>query len=165
MARAMTAALAPWRKRSAVHDPTKIVDLTIALGLRGNCLTDVTLLYTEPAVFGLVATDATVSRTIAGLAKGADTFLAAIAAARAVVRARAWKLAGEHAPAAGGQPGRPLIVDRDATLLIARSGARTMNGPGAGEPPPKRPQLPRGAWSRCVTEIGLSARTADDEPA
>jgi hypothetical protein len=62
--------------------------------------------------------------------------LAAIAAARAVVWARAWKLADGHAPDAGVNPARPLIVDVDATPVIAHSGTRATNGPGLGEPPP-----------------------------
>ena len=48
----------------------------------------------EPGVFGSVASDATISRTIARLAADADRVLAAIAAARAVVREQAWRLAG-----------------------------------------------------------------------
>ena len=62
----------------------------------------------------------------------ADTFLAAIAAARAGVWARAWKLAGGHAPYAGVNRARPMIVDVDATPVIAHSGTRATNGPEPG---------------------------------
>jgi hypothetical protein len=101
-------ALTPWRKRSAVHDPAKVVlDLAVAVGLGGDCLADVAVLRAEPAVFGAVASDATVSRTIARLAGDADKVLAAIAAARAVARARVWKLADQDA---GIDAAHPLVV-------------------------------------------------------
>jgi hypothetical protein len=105
-----------------VHDPAKVVlDLAIALGLGRDCLTDVALLRAEPTVFGPVASDATVSRTIAALAKDTDRVLTAIAAARAVVRAQVWKLAGRHAPDSGIDAAHPLVIDVDATLVTAHS--------------------------------------------
>ena len=95
----MSKALSPWRKPLAVHDPAKVIlDLAVTVGLGGDCLADVALLRAEPGVYGRVASDATVSRTIDGLAKDAPAALRAIDAARAVARARAWDLAGEHAP-------------------------------------------------------------------
>src|SRR6266540_3569930 len=57
--------LARWRKPMARHDPGKVVcDLAIALALGGDCLADVAILRAEPAVFGAVASDPTVSRLI-----------------------------------------------------------------------------------------------------
>jgi hypothetical protein len=102
-----------------VHDPAKVVlDLAVALALGGDCLADVALLRAEPGVYGLVASDPTVSRTIAALAADAPAALKAINAARAAARRRAWDLAGKDAPdhAAG-----PLVIDVDATLLTAHS--------------------------------------------
>ncbi len=59
----------PWRRPLARHDPGKIIcDLAIALAVGGDCLADIALLRAEPGVFGSVASDPTVSRTIAGLA-------------------------------------------------------------------------------------------------
>ena len=70
--RALSTALAPWRKPMARHDPGKVVcDLAVALALGGDCLADVALLRAEPAVFGPVASDPTVSRTIDALAADA----------------------------------------------------------------------------------------------
>lgn len=58
--RAISAALAPWRKPRAVHEPGKVLlDLALAVALGGDCLADVALLRSEPAVFGLVASDPT----------------------------------------------------------------------------------------------------------
>jgi hypothetical protein len=98
-----------------------IADLAIALALGGDCLADVALLRAEPAVFGAVASDPTVSRTIDALAADSRRALAAIDTARATARARVWRLAGEHAPDHDVNSDRPLIVDVDATLVTAHS--------------------------------------------
>jgi Transposase DDE domain group 1 len=118
----LSVALRRWRKPMAIHDPAKvIIDLAVALALGGDCLADVALLRAEPAVFGLVASDPTVSRTIDTLAADASRALAAIATARASARARVWRLAGEHAPDHGIDADRPPIIDDDATLITAHS--------------------------------------------
>jgi hypothetical protein len=97
--RALSLALSRWRRPLAVHDPAKVVcDLAVALGLGGDCLADIALLRAEPGVYGRVASDPTVSRTIDPLARDADRALAAIDAARDADRAVAWRLAGEDAP-------------------------------------------------------------------
>ncbi len=120
--RALSAALSPWRKPMAIHDPGKVItDLALTLALGGDCLADVALLRAEPAVFGQVASDPTVSRTIDALAADAPQALKAIGSARAATRARAWKLAGAHAPDHDASADRPLIVDLDATLVTAHS--------------------------------------------
>jgi hypothetical protein len=118
----LSAALAPWRKPLAVHDPAKVVtDLAVTLALGGDCLADIAVLRAEPGVFGPVASDPTVSRTIDVLARNAPAALKAINTARAVARQRAWALAGTHAPDAGVDAKNPLIVDLDATLVTAHS--------------------------------------------
>ena len=119
---ALSAALTRWRPRLAVHDPAKVVlDLAVGLAIGGDCLADVALLRAEPRVFGPVASDPTVSRTIDRLAADADRVLAAINAARAAARARAWRLAGDQAPDHGIDAGAPLVIDVDATLVTAHS--------------------------------------------
>ena len=61
--RGLSAALSPWRRSGAVHDPGKIVlDLAVSPA-------DVNHLRAAPAVFGLVASDPTVSRLV-GVAAG-----------------------------------------------------------------------------------------------
>lgn len=108
--------------RLAVHDPAKVLlDLALGLAVRGDCLADVAVLRAEPSVFGPVASDPTVSRTIDRLAQDATATLAAIDTARVTARARAWTLAGDHAPDRGIDAGRPLIIDVDATLVTAHS--------------------------------------------
>jgi len=119
---ALTVALAPWRKPLATHDPGKILlDLAVSVALGGDCLADVALLREQPGVFGAVASDPTVSRLIATLAEDAPKSLAAINTARAACRATAWSRAGAHAPDHRVDPGHPVIIDLDASLVGAHS--------------------------------------------
>jgi hypothetical protein len=108
--------LGPWRLPLAIHDPGKIVaDLAIAVALGGDAAADVGALRAQPGVFGLVASDPTVSRLITRLAADADDVLAAIRAARAEARERVWHHAG--APVQHAQ----VVIDLDATLVTAHS--------------------------------------------
>jgi hypothetical protein len=139
LGRELTAALAPWRKVGAVHDPAKVLtDLAIALAVGGDCLADVAVVRGEPGVYGRVASDPTVSRTIAALAADAPAALRAIDTARAAARATAWRLAGTDAPDHDTDAARPLIIDLDATLVTAHSdkeGARATFKRGWGHHP------------------------------
>lgn len=115
---AISAALTPWRKPRAVHDPGKILlDVALAVALGGDCLADAGMLRAEPAVFGPVASDPTVSRLIDTLAAAGPKALTAIRSARAAVRERVWKLAGDSSPDTTGQ----VIVDLDGVLVLAHS--------------------------------------------
>ncbi|MFJ5035930.1 IS1380 family transposase [Streptomyces sp. NPDC088560] len=115
---AISAAVAPWRKPRAVHDPGKVVlDLALAVALGGDCLADAGTLRAEPAVFGPVASDPTVSRLVDTLAASGDTALQAIRSARAEVRDRVWKLADQEAPDVDGT----VTIDLDGVLVIAHS--------------------------------------------
>ena len=118
--RELSAALTPWRKPLAIHDPAKVItDLAVTLALGGDCLADIALLRSEPGVYGLVASDATVSRTID--------------AARAAARSRAWGLAGTDSPDYGTNAKNPLVVDLDATLVTSHSpGMGTGSWPVSG---------------------------------
>ena len=69
-------------------------------------------------MFGLVASDPTVSRTIDRLAGNAIAVLAAIGDARAAARARAYKPAGDHAPDRKIDEARPLVIDVDDSYSI-----------------------------------------------
>jgi len=119
---ALSAALAPWRRPLARHDPGKIVlDLAVSLAIGGDCLADLAQLRAAPEVFGSVASDPTVSRLVDALAADAPAALAAIASARATTRERAWSLAGQHAPDHQTSAATPLVIDVDATLVGAHS--------------------------------------------
>jgi hypothetical protein len=118
----LSTVLARWRHPNAVHDPAKIVlDLAVTLALGGDCLADIAVLRAEPDLYGPVASDPTVSRVIDRLADEPVTALRAINTARAAARARAWELAGGHAPDHRIDAGNPLTVDVDATLVTAHS--------------------------------------------
>jgi hypothetical protein len=120
--RGLSQGLSRWRKPLARHDPGKIVaDLAIALAVGGDCLADVAVLRAEPAVFGPVASDPTVSRLVDALAADADRALKAIDAARAAARARVWAAAGGYSPDHGASQESPVIIDVDATLVTAHS--------------------------------------------
>lgn len=119
---ALSAGLARWRRPLATHDPAKVVlDLALSLALGGDCLADVGVLRGEPGVFGRVASDPTVSRTLTALAGDVDDVLAALDRVRAQARARVLALAGDRAPDHGSDADRPLVVDLDATLVTAHS--------------------------------------------
>jgi Transposase DDE domain group 1 len=119
LGRGLSQVLEPWRAPRAVHDPGKIIaDLAAALALGGDCLADVAVLRSQPDLAGPVASDPVVSRLVKTLAADQVRALAAIRAARAAARERAWALAGDAAPGAGGGP---VIIDLDATIVIAHS--------------------------------------------
>jgi Transposase DDE domain group 1 len=108
--------LAPWRLPLAVHDPAKIVlDLAMAVALGGDCAADLALVRAQPGLFGLVASDPTVSRLVARLAEDVEPAQAAIRAARATAREWVWRRTGP--PAQDGL----VVVDLDATLVTAHS--------------------------------------------
>jgi len=111
--------LARWRPARAVHDPGKVIaDLAVAVALGGDCLADIGVLRAEPELYGPVASDPVVSRTIGALAADPVRAVKAIRAARAQARERAWALAGAAAP---GADGGLVTVDLDATLVTSYS--------------------------------------------
>jgi hypothetical protein len=115
----LSAALGRWRASRAVHDPGKIItDLAVAVALGGDCLADVAMLRAQPELSGPVASDPVVSRLVATLAAEVPRALTAIRSARAAARQRAWELAGDAAPGAGGSL---VTVDIDATIVTACS--------------------------------------------
>jgi hypothetical protein len=121
----LSRALGPWRKPGSIHDPAKVLlDLAVAVALGADCMADAAVVRAEPGVFGLVASDATISRTVAALARDArtaDAVLAAIDEVRAVARARVWRFAEQHAPDHEVTAARPLVVDVDGVLVSAHS--------------------------------------------
>ena len=117
---ALSEALARTVRRARRHDPGRVLlDIALTLADGGDCLSDLSVLRDQPAVFGSVASTPTASRVVDSV--DADR-LDAIRAARAKAREAAW--------AAGLCPVRetgPLIMDFDATLVDAHS---VKNGAG-----------------------------------
>lgn len=125
LAGALRRGLGRWRP-TAVHDPGKVVlDAAVSLALGGRRPADMAALRAEPGVFGSVASDATVSRTVAALVAGDGGAAAEAAIWQAVAAARevAWELGG--APVQDGL----VTVDLDASLVTVYSakqgGAKT----------------------------------------
>lgn len=120
--RGLSAALSPWRPAGARHDPGKVLlDVATAVALGGDCLADLAAVRAQPAIFGSVASDPTVSRLFASLAGDVDAAVGAIRSARADARARVWARRRPLAGASGSRAGGQVIVDIDATLVTAHS--------------------------------------------
>jgi hypothetical protein len=102
------------RRRHA--DAAVLRELAVMLADGGDCLSDLAVLRDQPALFGLVASTATAWRVIERAGQDPDG-LARLRAARAHARARAWT--------AGGDPDvEVLIIDADATLVLAQTDAK-----------------------------------------
>jgi hypothetical protein len=120
--RALSAGLAPWCGRRARHDPAKVlIDLATAVALGGDCAADVAVVRAQPAVFGPVASDPTVSRLVAALAADIEVALAALRTARAAARAAVWARRRPLAGTAGRRDGGLVVVDIDSTVVAAHS--------------------------------------------
>ena len=114
----LTSALG-WRApggRRRHPDAVVLRDLAVMLADGGDCLSDLAVLRDQPELFGPVASTPTAWRVIERVGKDPDG-LARLRAARAHGRARAW--------AAGAHPDvELLVVDADATLVLAHSDAK-----------------------------------------
>jgi hypothetical protein len=105
-----------WRQAGSRRrhlDAVVLRDLAVMLADGGDCLSDLAALRDQPELFGQVASTPTAWRVLEGVAQDPEG-LARLRAARAHARARAW--------AAGGDPdGELLVIDADATLVLAHS--------------------------------------------
>jgi DDE family transposase len=98
------------------RDARVLRDLAVMLADGGDCLSDLAALRDQPELFGQVASIPTAWRVLERVATDPDG-LARLRAARAHARARAWT-AGAHPDI------ELLIVDADATLVLAHSDAK-----------------------------------------
>ncbi|BBJ37561.1 IS1380 family transposase [Streptomyces antimycoticus] len=124
---AISAALTPWQKPRAVHDPGKmLLDVALAVALGGDCLADVAMLRAEPAVLGRWPPSrrspgsSTPSRPPGRTPCGPFVprgLKYADVSGGCEVRRRVWRLADRKAPDAGGT----VTVDLDGVLVIAHS--------------------------------------------
>jgi hypothetical protein len=116
LAKGLCDGLSPWRADRSVHDPGKtVLDLAVAIALGGDCLADIAVVRAQPELFGLVASDPTVSRLIDALAERPEQAIAAIRATRAAARTRVWS---HRTPFADESQ---VVIDLDATLIGAHS--------------------------------------------
>lgn len=106
----------PQGRRRRHPDPAVLRDLAVVLADGGDCLSDLAVLRDQPELFGQVASTPTAWRVLDRIARDPDG-LARLRVARAHARGRAW--------AAGGDPDvELLIIDADATLVLAHSDAK-----------------------------------------
>jgi Transposase DDE domain group 1 len=107
---ALSVAMAPTKQRRRGHDRGEVlVDLAVTIVDGGEAVSDVAVLRNQPSLFGEVASDSTVWRTLEAV--DGDT-LERVKTARAQARAAAW--------AVGADPGF-YVIDIDATLIESHS--------------------------------------------
>ena len=122
LGRALSQVLTPWRSPRSIHDPGKVlIDLATAVALGGDCAADLAVVRAQPALFGPVASDPTVSRLVTTLAGDVANVLPAIRQARAQARAAVWTRRRPLAGRSGSRDGGQVIVDLDSTLVTAHS--------------------------------------------
>jgi Transposase DDE domain group 1 len=92
-----------------------VLDLVIAIALGGDCLADAAVVRAQSELFGMVASDPTISRLIDTLGEDSAAAITAIRAARGAARAAVW---GHRSPV---PITGPVVVDLDATLVGAHS--------------------------------------------
>lgn len=122
LTRALSAAMAPTRRRRSAHDPGVVLrDLMVMLADGGECLADLGGLRDQLDLYGNVASDSTAFRVIDSID---EACLGRLRGAVALARARAWAL-GARPQRAGNNDGeaRPelAVIDVDATLTTAYS--------------------------------------------
>ncbi len=107
---ALSAAVPPRGERVPVHDRGEVLaHALLVLAGGGEACTDIEYLRAQPELFGDVASDSTLYRTITGLGPGGAWALLSAAAA---VRRRLW---------ADRDRSGPLVVDVDSTLIEIHS--------------------------------------------
>lgn len=100
------------KERRSGHDPGRVVwDLAVMLADGGECVSDLSGLRDQLALFGGIASHATAYRVTERIASSPE-LVDALRAAHAKARAHAWEL--------GVKPGR-VTIDLDATLITAHS--------------------------------------------
>ncbi|MEU3859199.1 transposase [Streptomyces sp. NPDC028722] len=121
----MSAALTPWRKPRAVHDPGKILlDVALAVALGRGCLADIGMLRAEPDVRpgGLRAHSLPCHRQTRRIRPESPR---GDAGRTFPSTGRVWELAGASIPATDGQ----VIVDMGGVLPLAHSEKQDTTAP------------------------------------
>lgn len=107
---ALSAGMAPTRRRRSAHDPGRVLrDLVASVADGGDCLADLSVLRGQPDLFGEVASPPTAWRVIESIT---PERLGILREARRQARERAW--------ANGAAPER-ITLDLDATLVTSHS--------------------------------------------
>ena len=106
----------------AGHRPAKILgSLALMLAGGGEQVTDVDQVRAAPALFGPVASDATISRFMARVKDQPEAFAYGFATMQRTLRSKVWAAAGKRSPARRATAADPLIIDIDASLVHVHS--------------------------------------------
>ena len=110
---ALSAVVAPGGERAPSHDRGKVlVHALLMLAGGGEACSDIEHLRAQPVLFGRVASDSTLYRTLRGLGPEAvRSLLGAVASVRGAV----WERRGDTAGSAG------VVLDIDSTLVEVHS--------------------------------------------
>ncbi|UTT40873.1 IS1380 family transposase [Glutamicibacter mishrai] len=112
----------PVRTIHATHRPGKILGaLALSLAAGGEQAADIDQLRAAPELFGLVASDATVSRFMGRIKDQPDAFAYGFATMTRSLRTKVWAAAGVRNPAQLATPADPLLIDIDASLVHVHS--------------------------------------------
>jgi hypothetical protein len=106
----------------AVHRPGRILgSLAVMLAAGGEQVTDVDQLRAAPALFGTVASEATISRFMARVKDQPEAFAYGFATMQRTLRSKVWAAAGKRNPGRRATAADPLIIDIDASLVHVHS--------------------------------------------
>jgi hypothetical protein len=106
----------------ATHRPGRIIgSLAVMLAGGGEHVSDLDTLRDSPALFGPVASNATVSRFVDRVSAQPEAFTHGFATLTKALRSRIWEAAGKRNPATLATRLDPLIIDLDATLVNSHS--------------------------------------------
>lgn len=106
----------------AGHRPGKILgSLALMLASGGEQVTDVDQLRAAPALFGSVASEATISRFMGRIKDQPEAFTYGFATMQRTLRSKVWEAAGKRSPARRATVADPLIIDLDASLVHVHS--------------------------------------------
>ena len=107
---------------TAVHRPGRILgSLAVMLAAGGEQVTDVDQLRAAPALFGAVASEATISRFMARIKDQPEAFSYGFATMQRTLRTKIWEAAGKRNPGRRATAADPLIIDIDASLVHVHS--------------------------------------------
>lgn len=107
---------------TAVHRPGRILgSLAVMLAGGGEQVTDIDQLRAAPALFGSVASEATISRFMARVKDQPEAFAHGFATMQRTLRSKAWSAAGTRSPARRATKADPLILNIDASLVHVHS--------------------------------------------
>lgn len=106
----------------ASHRPGRLMgQLALMLAAGGEHVSDLDMFRAQPAVFGPVASNATVSRFFDRAADAPEVFTHGYETLSRAMRSRVWDACGERNPAMNATASDPLIIDLDATLVRSHS--------------------------------------------